>query len=183
MTIGCNKDNSESRRNINPLHYLNKSYNSPFENITCHYTSTAEIKKIIRTLKNKSSYGYDEIPVKILKISMPNIISPLTYICNEALSHGTFPDRLKYAVIKPISLLLSFFKVFERLIYNRLYEHINQNNILDEKQFGFRPDSSTEIESFKLVDEILKSMNKNIQLIGYFAIYRRLSTVLITTYL
>jgi hypothetical protein len=41
-----------------------------------------------------------------------------------------------------------------------LCEHINQNNILDEKQFGFWPDSSTEIASFKLVDEILKSMNK-----------------------
>jgi hypothetical protein len=81
---------------------LNQSYNSPFENIRWHYTSTAEIKKIIKTLKNKSSYGYDEIPVKILKISMPYIISPLTYICNEALFQGTFPDRLKYSVIKPI---------------------------------------------------------------------------------
>jgi hypothetical protein len=66
MTIGCNKDNSKSGRNINPLYYLNQSYYSPFENIRWHYTSTAEIKKIIKTLKNKYSYGYDEIPVKIL---------------------------------------------------------------------------------------------------------------------
>jgi hypothetical protein len=49
-----------------------------------------------------------------------------------------------------------------------LYEHINQNNILDEKQFGFRPDSSTEIASFKLVDEILKSMNKRYTTSGIF---------------
>jgi hypothetical protein len=57
--------------------------------------------KNIKTLKNKFSYGYDKIPVKILKISLP-YISLITYICNEALSQGTFLDRLKYAVIKPI---------------------------------------------------------------------------------
>jgi hypothetical protein len=148
MTIGCDKDNSESGRNINPLYYLNQSYNSPFENIDGIRPQLQELKEIIKTLKNKSSYGYDKIPVKILRISLPYIISPPTSICNEALSQGTFPDRLKYAVIKPIyktgdkcepsnyrpiSLLSSFSKVFERLIYNRLYEHINQNNILDEK--------------------------------------------------
>jgi hypothetical protein len=181
-TIACNTDNSESGRKINPLYYLNQNYSAPFENIKWHYTSTAEIKKIIKTLRNKSSYGYDKIPVKILKISLPYIMSPFTYICIEALSQGTFPDRLKYAVIKPIYKtadkcepsnyrpisLSSFSKVFERLIYNRLYEHINQKNILDSKQFGFRPDSSTEMASFKLVDEILKSMNKRYTTGGIF---------------
>jgi hypothetical protein len=33
---------------------------------------------------------------------MPYIISPLTYICNESLAQGIFPDRLKFAVVKPI---------------------------------------------------------------------------------
>jgi hypothetical protein len=88
----------------------------------------------------------------MLKVRMPYIISPLTYVCNESLARGIFPDRLKFAVIKlilkngdkcepsnyrPISLLLSFSKVFERLIYNRLFEHININNILDNNQYGF----------------------------------------------
>jgi hypothetical protein len=56
-------------------------------------------------------------------------------------------------------LLSSFSKVFERLIYNRLFEHININNILDNNQYGFQPKSSIEKVSFKLIDEILKSMN------------------------
>jgi hypothetical protein len=43
---------------------------------------------------------------------------------------------------------------------NRLYEHINHNDILNDKQFGFQPNSSTEKACFKLTDEILKSMNK-----------------------
>jgi hypothetical protein len=61
-------------------------------------------------------------------------LSPLTYICNAILNTGTFPDRLKYAIIKPIfkkgddqditnyrpiALLTSFSKVIEKLIYAR----------------------------------------------------------------
>jgi hypothetical protein len=34
----------------------------------------------------KNSSGYDEIPMKILKISAPYIISPLTHVINETLS-------------------------------------------------------------------------------------------------
>jgi Notch-like protein len=128
-----NTDNNESLTNIIPLHYLDSRYNSTFENIRWHYTSIAEIRKIMKSLKIKSSYGYDEISTKMLKVSMPYIFPPLTYICNESLAQGIFPDRLKFAMVKqilkngdkcepsnygPISLLSSFSKVFERLIYN-----------------------------------------------------------------
>jgi hypothetical protein len=73
-----------------------------FEPIKWHYTSIADIKKIIKSLKTKSSYGYGEISTKILKISIPYIISPFTYICNQSLAQGIFPDRLKFALVKPI---------------------------------------------------------------------------------
>jgi hypothetical protein len=46
--------------------------------------------------------GYDEISTRVLKLSTPYIISALTYICNSILNTGTFPDRLKYANVKPI---------------------------------------------------------------------------------
>jgi Notch-like protein len=90
-----------------------------------------EIKDIIRTLKWKSSYGYDEIPLKVLKINTPYIISPLIYLCNKSMTTGIFPTRLKYSQIvpvykkgdkhlltnyRPISLLTSFSKIFEKVI-------------------------------------------------------------------
>jgi len=53
-------------------------------------------KKNIKELKGKKSCGYDEITGRILKISSPFIVSPLTYICNRMLTTGTFPDRLKF---------------------------------------------------------------------------------------
>jgi hypothetical protein len=67
-----------------------------------HNESTHETEKIIKSLKSKNTGGYDEISTRILKLSMPYIISPLTYICNAILNTGTFPDRLEYAIIKPI---------------------------------------------------------------------------------
>jgi hypothetical protein len=35
-------------------------------------------------------------------MSVSLILSPLTYICNKALSTGKFPDWLKYAIVRPI---------------------------------------------------------------------------------
>jgi hypothetical protein len=116
----------------------------------------------------------------MLKASMPYIILPLTYICNQSLAQGIFMDRLKFTVVKPIlknsnknkpsnyrpiSLLSTFSKEFERVIYNRLYEHTDSNYILYNIQCGFRPNSSTEKASFKLIEKILKAMN-NKQVVG-----------------
>jgi hypothetical protein len=61
-----------------------------------------KIEQIIKSLKTKNSYGYDEISTKILKISCPFISSLLNYICSKILFLGVFPERLKHAVIKPL---------------------------------------------------------------------------------
>ena len=86
-------------------------------------------------MKNKNSHGYDEISDKILKASVPFLLSQLTYIFNKILLSGTFPDWLKYSEIQPlfkkgkkteianyhpISLLSSFSKITEKIIYKRL---------------------------------------------------------------
>jgi hypothetical protein len=38
---------------------------------------------------------------------------------------------------RPISVLTSFSKIFERIIYDRLYQHLSYNSILVNEQFGF----------------------------------------------
>jgi hypothetical protein len=141
---------------------------------------TKEIAKI-KSLKSKNSHGYDGISVKILKLSIPFIMSPLIYICNRSLSSGIFPTHLKFSEIepffkkgdrtnisdcRPISVLVAFSKIFEKFIYSRLY-HINQNNILVNEQYGFR-NSSTEKASFKLINDILLTLNKKLTVGGIF---------------
>jgi hypothetical protein len=56
-------------------------------------------------------------------------------------------------------MLTSFSKVLEKAIYKRLMEHIDNNNILNEQQFGFRERFSTEDTTFKLTHEVLNALN------------------------
>jgi hypothetical protein len=144
--------------------------------VTLTPTITNEISKIIKSLKNKSPCGYAEIPLKILKISIPFIKSPLTYIINKSITNGIFPACLKYSQIKPIfksadksdmsnyrpiSLLTSFSTIFEKVIYKGLYQHIISNNILASKQHEFRNNSSTETASYNLLDNVLLALNNS----------------------
>jgi hypothetical protein len=87
---------------VDPSNNLINNFNTKISRINSKYATTCEINKIIKSLKTKNSYGYDEIPTKILKLSARFIISPLTYILNKSLTSGVFPERLKYAIIKPV---------------------------------------------------------------------------------
>jgi Notch-like protein len=91
--------------------------------------------------------------MKLIKISAAYIGSKLTYICNKSILSGTFPDHMKFSIIKPIfkkgnkmnptnyrpiSLLTSFSKVFEKALFNTLTAHFNTDKLLVGNQFGFR---------------------------------------------
>jgi hypothetical protein len=53
---------------------------------------TKEISSIVKSVKTKTSHGYDGISTKILKVSFNYIILPLTYICNKVIVSGVFLD-------------------------------------------------------------------------------------------
>ena len=80
---------------LHALNYLYKVYAKPFplkKEKRKKKVSTKEICEIIKSLKWKNLPGYDEIPVSILQLSLPCIISPLTHICNKSVSTGKFPS-------------------------------------------------------------------------------------------
>jgi hypothetical protein len=70
--------------------------------VSCEVRTDIIIIIIIKSPKSKNSYGYDEIWVKILKVSSPFITAPLNYICSRSILSGSFPTRLKYSVVKPL---------------------------------------------------------------------------------
>ena len=87
---------------------------------------------------------------------------------------GIFPEKLKIAKVKllykkgdkccfnnyrPISILPTISKVFERVMYTQLYNYFDVNNLLTEQQYGFRSKHSTELGSIKLVDYIIMEMD------------------------
>ena len=56
-------------------------------------------------------------------------------------------------------------KIFEKVIYNRLFDHLHSNVILNEHQYGFRSEILTKYASYTLLNEMLTSLN-NKQIVG-----------------
>jgi hypothetical protein len=65
----------------------------------------------------------------------------------------------QFHLIKYIKKTL-FIIYFGKIISERLLQHVNINNILVEEQFGFRPATSTDKASYRLINEMLNAMNE-----------------------
>lgn len=142
-----------------------------------------EVTSVIKQVKNKMTSGWDEIPMVLVKHVSNSIASPLAFIFNHALSHGVFPDLLKYSIItpikkntgtptldnfRPISLLPIFSNLLERLILNRLLPFLNKNNIINKEQFGFTEKLSTVDAIHRLTDLIYNSFDKKMSTAAIF---------------
>ena len=142
--------------------------------------SNEEMSNILLSFKIS---GWDEIPVKLMKVSNCYIVQPLTFISNLSLSQGVFPDKMKLANViplyksddpmyfnhyRPVSLLCILSKVFEKIMYSRLLEFLENYQILYKNQFGFRKKHSTYMALMILVDKINKSLENGEFVIGIF---------------
>jgi len=139
-------------------------------------TDNFEIMQILNGLKCTNSYGDDRLSSKILKQITCGIAQPLSFLINRALEEGIFPNSIKCAKVipifkkgshdkldnyRPISLLTNISKVFEKVIFKRCYKFLDESNLLDPYQFGFRPKHSTIDANTLLIKDILQSLNKN----------------------
>ena len=70
---------------------------------------------------------------------------------------------------RPISLLpCFFFLILEKIMYNRLYKHLKEKDILYKKQFGFQQKHSTEHAILQLIDQVNNSFERNQFTLGIF---------------
>jgi len=65
---------------------------------------------------------------------------------------------------RPISFLPVFSKIFEKVMLNRLNQHLQVNDILGTEQYGFRKGLSTEKATYSLTNNILMAWNKKIHI-------------------
>ena len=87
-------------------------------------------------------------------------MEPLTVIINQMLNVGIFPDSLKISKVipiykksdntifsnyRPISLLPSISKIFEKIILEQITTYLDTNNLIHKHQYGFRKNHSTEL--------------------------------------
>ena len=104
------------------------------------------------------------------------VSTPLSIIINQFLCNGIFPSKLKIAKViplfkkgdiqlfgnyRPISLLSSVSKVFEKAAYGHLYEYFSSHALFYDSQYGFRKYHSTELAALELVDRIHKEIDEN----------------------
>jgi hypothetical protein len=83
-------------------HFMANASQTSFPSMKFTCTTEKEIDCIIKSLKPSNSSGYDEITTNILQACSPYTTSPINHICNRALSTGIFPDRLKFATVRPL---------------------------------------------------------------------------------
>ena len=162
---------------------LDGTHLSPFnsyltKNITTRFqfsnVSTFDVTNVIKHFNPKTSVGHDGISMKVVKLFSMNLLDCLTQVINQSLSTGIFPDKLKIAKIlpiykkeennifdnyRPISLLPTLSKVFERIVYNQLYSYFIQNKLLYFSQHGFRKLHSTETASLEFTDRIIQHLD------------------------
>ena len=60
---------------------------------------------------------------------------------------------------RPVSLLTSTSKVFEKVVFTQLYEYFDKHNLFYSSQYGFRKKHSTEMAGLELTDRILKDID------------------------
>ena len=135
-----------------------------FQTITIDTTSS-----IIDSLKPKTSTGVDSVSNKLLKFAKNAISEPMTIIIIQMLRVGIFPDLLKISKVipvykkddntnlsnyRPISLLPSMSKIFERVILEQLFTYVDDNNLIHRHQYGFRKHHSTEYAALHIVDYV-----------------------------
>ena len=121
--------------------------------------------------------------VDVVKRVSDEIFVIQKHIFNISLAKGIFPDKLEIARVtpifkkgnntlvtnyRPISVLPCFSKLLERIMYNRLYKFLLENNILYQKQFGFQNAHSTEHAILQLVNQITEAFSQGKYTLGIF---------------
>ena len=119
----------------------------------------------------------------MLKICDKSICKPLELIFQFYIKHGKFPNEWKMTNVvsvqkksdkhilknyRPVSLLPSCGKVFERLIYNILFEYFIQNDLISPYQSVFKSGDSCTNQLISITHEIHQYFDDGLEVRGIF---------------
>ena len=133
----------------------------PRTNLKLHNISITPkmVRKVITNLDSSKASGPDCIPVVVLKNCEPELSYVLAKLFNKCLKESCFPDCWKISLVVsvfknvgerstaknycPVSLLSVVSKVFEKLLNNRIVDHLEKCGLFSDFQYGFRSSRST----------------------------------------
>ncbi len=149
-----------------------------FDNATAH-----EVELTARSLPCTNSSGHDGFSGKLVTNIIDCISLPVSKIFNKSVHLGIVPQSLKIARVvpifksgdktklinyRPISIIPTFSKLFEKLMYNRMIKFIDKYNILSSSQYGFRSGRSTNHAILDLVNSVTMHLDAGDKAAGLF---------------
>ena len=154
----------------------------PSESIEDIEFSEAHIINAINELGNKSAAGPDRFPAILLKNCKEALAKPLYLIRRTSLDSGQIRTILKQSVIipiykdgdrkvpknyRPVALTSHIIKTFEKVLRNALVSFIEENNLLNPNQHGFRTGRSFLTQLVQHYDRIIAHMEegKNVDVV------------------
>ena len=152
--------------------------------------SSREVLYTLNTLDPNKSCGRssDDLPPTILKLVALLVYEPLTRLYNKCLQEGSYPSIWKDANVhpiykrkgspsdptnyRPISLLPCLSKVYGKIIFKHIYKHLTDNQLISDRQSGYRPGHSTQLQLLHLTHNMYSNIDKGN---GFTTIYLDIS--------
>ena len=126
--------------------------------VTSVLVTAGQVEKLLRAVDVGKATGPDDVSPRILKHCAKELSGPLTTVFKSCLRERQWPSIWKKARVvpvhkkgsrsaptnyRPISLLSVVGKVLEQIVAGVICQHLSENHLLSDKQFGFRPGRST----------------------------------------
>ena len=138
---------------------------------------------IIKNLNVNKAHGPDIISGGMIELCEDSIALPLSINFNNIITQVFFQlfgsllmsplstkEESKQIVknYRLISILSLFAKIFERILFSNMYNHLKSNNLLTKNQSGFQPDDSVTNQLISLVDKMHSSSDINLEVRSVF---------------
>ena len=169
---------SENTEYSNTLHILKNFTQAklrPSDEFCIRPIDETSVFSMLTKLNVNKSAGIDSLGPRLLKLSAPIISKCVAHMINRSIDSGFFPDELKVAKVtpifkkgdrsdpgnyRPISILPTISKLYERHVASQIYEYLSTFNLLHVEQSGFRQFHSCQTALTKLIDTWLKEMDE-----------------------
>lgn len=136
----------------------------------------------INELSENAASGPDGLPAIFLKQCKETVSKPLTIFWKKSIATGVIPDILKWGIVipvhkggsygnpsnyRPIALTSQIIKLFEKILRSHLVQYLEQNNLLNAGQHGFRGGRSCLTQLIDHYDYVLSQveLGKNVDVI------------------
>lgn len=155
--------------------YPKSNYPRTYSTFRFKEVKVNHILKNLKKLKRKKATGPDDLPPGMLKDVAVYIAKPLCYVINQSLKTKIVPEEFKYGIVtpvfkagnkqdlnnyRPITVLPTCSKIFERCIHGQLAEFLEEMKLLSPTQFGFRKQRNTELAATLFLDKLRENMDK-----------------------